>query len=64
MALMSAPTIDRVAVEALRAKRIAAIDAASKQAVAALVEAAEVLTPEQRTKLVEEMKDHKGPGRW
>jgi protein CpxP len=64
MALMSAPTIDRVAVEALRAKRIAAIDAASKQAVAALVEAAEVLTPEQRAKLVEEMKDHKGPGRW
>ena len=62
--LLSAPTIDKAAVEALRVKRLAEVDAASKQAVAALVEAAEVLTPEQRAKLVEEMKDHKGPGRW
>lgn len=67
-ALLSAPTIDKAAVEALRAKRIAEVDAASKTAVAALVEAAEVLTPEQRAKLAEEMKDMRGgphgPDRW
>lgn len=61
--LLSAPTIDKAAVEALRVERVAAIDAASKRAVAALVEAAEVLTPEQRAELAEEMKEHRG-GRW
>lgn len=64
-ALLGAPTIDKAAVEALRAKRIAEVDEASKKAVAAVIEAAEVLTPEQRAKLVEEMKDrHEGRGRW
>lgn len=62
-ALLSAPTIDKAAVEALRAERIAAIDNASKQAVAALVEAAEVLTPEQRKELADEMKE-RGDRRW
>ena len=63
MALLSAPTIDKAAVETMRASRIAAIDAASKQAVTALVEAAEGLTPEQRAKLAEEIKDRHGD-RW
>ncbi len=67
--LLSAPTIDKSAVEALRAKRVAEMDEASKKAVAAVLEAAEVLTPEQRAKLAEEMKDMgggRGPGhgRW
>jgi protein CpxP len=63
--LLSAPTIDKAAVEALRVKRIAEVDEASKKAVAAIIEAAEVLTPEQRAKLAEEMKDrHEGRGRW
>lgn len=57
MTILSAPTIDKAAVETMRAARIAAIDAASKQAVAALIEAAEVLTPEQRAKLAAEIKD-------
>ena len=64
-ALLAAPTIDKAAVEALRVKRLAEVDAASKTAVAALIEAAEVLTPEQRVKLAEEMKErHGGRGRW
>lgn len=64
-ALLTAPTIDKAAVEALRAKRIAEVDEASKKAVAAVVEAAEVLTPEQRAKLAAEIKDrHDGRGRW
>jgi len=62
--LLSAPTIDRAAVEALRAERIAAIDAASKTAVDALVQAAEVLTPEQRAELAKEMKERGDRGRW
>lgn len=64
MELIAAPTIDRAAVEKLRAERIAAIDEASKKVTAAAIEAAEVLTPEQRAKLVEHMKERKGPGRW
>ena len=64
MDLMSAPTIDAAAVENLRAERIAAIDAASKKVTAAAIEAAQVLTPEQRAKLAEQMKERKGFGRW
>lgn len=64
MELMAAPTIDRAAVEKLRAERIAAIDEASKKMTAAAIEAAEVLTPEQRAKLVEHMKERRAPGRW
>ena len=61
--LLAAPTIDKAAVETLRAERIAAIDAASKKAVAAIVEAAEVLTPEQRAELAKELKE-RHEGRW
>ena len=64
MDLMAAPTIDAAAVEKLRAERIAAIDAASKKMTAGVVAAAQVLTPEQRAKLAEQMKERKGPGRW
>ncbi len=61
--LLAAPTIDKAAVESLRAERIAAIDAASKKAVDALVEAAEVLTPEQRAELAKEIKERRGDRR-
>lgn len=60
MELMTAPTIDRAAAETLRAARIAAIDEASKKITAAALDAAEVLTPEQRAKLVEQMKERRG----
>ena len=64
MGLVSAPTIARAAAEALRAERIAAIDEASKKMTAAALDAAEVLTPEQRAKLAEQMKERSGRGRW
>lgn len=60
MELMTAPTIDRAAAETLRAERIAAIDEASKKMTAAALDAAEVLTPEQRATLAEQMKERRG----
>lgn len=61
-AILTAPTVDAAALEKLRMERIAAIDEASKKAVASIVEAAQVLTPEQRAKLADEIKDHRS--RW
>lgn len=53
--LMAAPTIDARAVEALRQKRLALHDAVSKRMTQAMLDAAAVLTPEQRQKLAETM---------
>jgi Spy/CpxP family protein refolding chaperone len=50
IALLSAATIDRNAVEQLRAKRMQHADARSRRITQALADAAEVLTPEQRQK--------------
>jgi len=49
--LLTQPSIDRAAIETLRAEQLALADAASKRFAQALVDAAEVLTPEQRRKL-------------
>ncbi len=48
--ILSAPTVDRDALEQLRAGQIAKIDAASRTLVKAMGDAAEVLTPAQRAK--------------
>lgn len=50
-----APAIDRTRLETVRAGHIQALDAASKRCAAALADAAEVLTPEQRAQLGEKM---------
>jgi protein CpxP len=53
--LLGAATIDARAVEALRQKRLALHDSVSKRMTQAMLDAAAVLTPEQRTKLAEQM---------
>ncbi|HEY2134748.1 MAG TPA: Spy/CpxP family protein refolding chaperone [Xanthobacteraceae bacterium] len=49
--LLTAATVDRAAIEKLRAEQIATMDAASKRVAQALSDAADVLTPDQRRKL-------------
>ncbi|MGO9170569.1 MAG: Spy/CpxP family protein refolding chaperone [Rhodomicrobium sp.] len=53
LTIMKADTIDRSALEALRAEQFNSADAASKRILQAVGDAAEVLTPEQRRKLAE-----------
>ena len=57
--LLKSPTIDRSAIEALRAKRVATMDEVSKTMTTALLDAADVLTPEQRAKLATEFQGHR-----
>lgn len=62
--LIEAPTIDRNAIEALRAKQMSQFEERSKAIAKAVADAAEILTPDQRKKLVEELKDFGPHGRW
>ncbi|RWB97281.1 MAG: periplasmic heavy metal sensor [Mesorhizobium sp.] len=62
--LLGAATIDREAAEKLRAERIAAVDEASRNLTTALLDAAEVLTAEQRAELVEHFEDRGWHRRW
>lgn len=65
-ALFEKPTIDRDAVEAMRKARVQKMDDASKIMTTAMVDAAEVLTPDQRAKLAKEFaeKSHGHRPRW
>ncbi len=48
--LLAQPAIDRAALETLRASQMQKMDQMSRRVLAAAMDAAEVLTPEQRTK--------------
>lgn len=58
VALFTAASIDKSAVEQLRVKRMQNVDAISRRMTRALTDTAEVLTPEQRKKAAERA------GRW
>lgn len=58
MQLLATPVIDRRALEALRVRQIALADTLSKRRVQHLADAADVLTPAQRSKLAERMQKH------
>jgi Spy/CpxP family protein refolding chaperone len=60
MELLAQPTVDRGAIEAIRAQEIQSADAMSRRFVQSLVDVAEVLTPEQRAQLAEKMKSRRG----
>lgn len=60
-ALVRAETLDRAAIETLRKEALATADAVSARALEAFIQAAEVLTPEQRTELLEKRRSF-GPG--
>ncbi len=59
--LLTQQTIDRAAIEKFRTDQIAIHDAASKRLVAAVADAADVLTPEQRRKVSDMLA---GRGQW
>jgi Spy/CpxP family protein refolding chaperone len=56
--LLSQPTVDRAALEALRAGQLQLAEQTSRRLTQALADAADVLTPEQRKQLAERA------GRW
>jgi Spy/CpxP family protein refolding chaperone len=64
MALLTAPSIDRGAIERLRVEQIAAADDASKRFVRALADVADVLTPEQRKTVAARVEHRRGRHRW
>jgi len=60
--LLGAPAIDTTAIETLRAQNVQTMDKISQRVTKALVDAANVLTPEQRAKLPPMgMGPHRGP---
>jgi Spy/CpxP family protein refolding chaperone len=54
--LLAAPAIDRAALEQLRVTQVQAADAKSRRMVQAMADAAEVLTPDQRAKVADHLK--------
>jgi Spy/CpxP family protein refolding chaperone len=54
--LLTAPTVDRAAIESFRADKMSLAEQASRRIAQALGEAAEVLTPEQRAEIGERIK--------
>ena len=55
MELLTAPTLDRAAIERVHAEQMQATGALSKRKSQAFADAAEVLTPDQRKKIAERM---------
>lgn len=56
---LSAPTVDRAAVEGIRTRLSGVTDEISKRVTTAMLDVAQVLTPEQRAKIAEDMKSRR-----
>ena len=56
MQIFAAPTVDAAAAETLRQQMLAQHDQASKRMLQAMLDVSKVLTPQQRAKMVERMK--------
>ena len=63
MELLATPVIDRRALEQVRVTQMQAADARSRRLVQAMADAAEVLSPEQRAKAAERLKQRMERGR-
>jgi Spy/CpxP family protein refolding chaperone len=63
-ALLIQPTVDRAAIEALRADQMALADQASRRVAQALGDVAEVLTPDQRRKIDDHIQWRRHWGGW
>lgn len=63
LALLTAPKVDRDALEALRASELELADQASRRITVAVADIADILNPSQREKLAQHFRDHmrKGP---
>lgn len=61
--ILTQPTVDRAALEKLRAEQLAMHEAASKRMVQALADTAEALTPEQRASLARQLEEMRPRGR-
>jgi Spy/CpxP family protein refolding chaperone len=57
--ILSAPSIDRARLETVRENELRFADEASKRALEGLADAAEVLSPEQRVQLAQQMEEHR-----
>lgn len=62
MALLTAESLDRQAIEALRVSELALADSVSARLVDAFADVADVLTPEQRAEIAEHLARHRGMG--
>jgi Spy/CpxP family protein refolding chaperone len=58
--LLFAPSLDRGKMESLRAEQIRSFDEATRRVTSAFADAAEVLSPEQRSALAAEIRRHHG----
>ena len=62
MQLLSASTIDRAQLESIRVQQMQLADTATKRMTQAMADAAEVLSGDQRAKLVAKWQQHRGHG--
>lgn len=60
MGLMTADTLDRVAMERMRSERLQAMDGVTRRIAQAMGDVAEILTPAQRKKFAERMQQRRG----